>query len=301
MPARVFISCGQATTEERGVASEIRQWLRSKGFDPYVAIQTQSIQDVNSAIIKELKRADYYIFVDFRREKLVLDGSEAWRGSLFTNQELAIAYILGFEKVIFFQQEGVLLEGLLKYMGSNATLFTTTDELLKSLKEAIGDKQWNDSYTRHLVAARPRWSNGLIGFGQLSGKFLYIDVENRREDLAAFDTVARLAFITTPEGTRYPSPNRSHLKTTGQPGFVQIIWPRSHGAFDVLVIDATNPCHVFLNNALDVAPLSPVITSSGLYKLEYEVLARDFPVLNFVLALNVTGNCETTEVQLIHE
>ena len=301
MPARVFISCGQATPEERGAASEIRRLLRSKGFDPYVAIQTQSIQDVNSGIIKELKRADYYVFVDFRREKLVLDGSEAWRGSLFTNQELAIVYILGFEKVIFFQQEGVLLEGLMKYMGSNATRFATTDELLKSLAESIGDKDWNDSYTRHLIAARPRWSNGLIRFGQLTGRFLYIDVENRRDDLAGFDTVARLAFITGPKGTRDPSPNRSHLKTTGQPGFVQIIWPRSHGAFDVLVIDATNPCQVFLNNALDVTPLMPVITSSGLYKLEYEVLARDFPVLNFALTLNVTGKCETTEAHLIYD
>jgi hypothetical protein len=63
MSARVFISCGQATPEERGAATAVEGWFRGEGFEPYVAITTQSLEDVNSGIIEELKRADYYVFV----------------------------------------------------------------------------------------------------------------------------------------------------------------------------------------------------------------------------------------------
>ena len=123
MSGKVFISCGQATPEERDIAAEIHSWFRERGFAPYVAIQTQSIQDVNSGIINELRTSDYYVFIDFRREQLCSEREETWRGSLFTNQELAIAYILGFNNVIFLQEEGIKLEGLLRYMGSNASRF----------------------------------------------------------------------------------------------------------------------------------------------------------------------------------
>ena len=142
MPGRVFISCGQSTCEEREIASQVRDWFRNEGFDPYVAIQTQSIQDVNSGIIGELKAADYYVFIDFRREQLVVKDREVWRGSLFTNQELAIAYLLGFEKVLFLQQEGIECEGLLKSTASNAKRFTNQFEVPELVKELVRERQW---------------------------------------------------------------------------------------------------------------------------------------------------------------
>jgi hypothetical protein len=68
MPGRVFISCGQATADERFVASQIREWSAQSGHSPYVAIQAQSLADVNSGIIDRLKQSDSYAFVDFRRD-----------------------------------------------------------------------------------------------------------------------------------------------------------------------------------------------------------------------------------------
>ena len=50
MPGRVFISCGQAHEPERRAAAEISDALTAAGFQPYVAIQAQSILDVNSGI-----------------------------------------------------------------------------------------------------------------------------------------------------------------------------------------------------------------------------------------------------------
>ena len=79
-------------------------WFEEKGYSPYVAIEAQSIQDVNSGIISELKNSDFYVFVDFKREKIAKKGK--YRGSLFTNQELAIAYVLRFENAVFFRESG---------------------------------------------------------------------------------------------------------------------------------------------------------------------------------------------------
>ena len=67
MPGRVFVSCGQKTDEERKAARTISDWLRTVGFDPYVATQVQTILDLNGEVIGQLKRSDFYLFVNFRR------------------------------------------------------------------------------------------------------------------------------------------------------------------------------------------------------------------------------------------
>src|SRR6266581_4623674 len=94
-------------------------------------------------------------------------------------------------RVLFFQQRGIRLEGLLKYMGSNATQFESTRELPNQLLEAAQHRQWSPTYSRHLVPTRLRWE-GDIAYGDLEGRFLYVDIENHRHDLAAYDVVTRL-------------------------------------------------------------------------------------------------------------
>ena len=55
MPGKIFISCGQANSAEVWIANKVSDWLKTKGYEPYIAIETQSIQDVNSGIIGNLK------------------------------------------------------------------------------------------------------------------------------------------------------------------------------------------------------------------------------------------------------
>lgn len=292
--AQVFVSCGQRPAE-RAAAEGVRQTLRALEFEVYVAIQAQSIEDVNSGIIRQLKRSDYYIFVDFARE----DIGGRTRGSLFTNQELAIAYILGFERVLIFQQTGVKLEGLLRYMGANATPFDTFEELPALVAAAVAERSWSPHYSRHLAAARLRWG-GVFPYGQIAGKFLYVDIDNRRNDVPAFQTVARLLSFESQSVGVTPSPIRSHLKVTGAlQSFEQTIWPNDHGAFDALAIDASDPTRIYLNTALDVVPLPPLLHGTGTYMLNYAVIARDFPMLRFSIQLNVTGELDTTIAQIV--
>lgn len=282
MSAQIFVSCGQASERERAATAAVRATLENLGFDVYIAIEAQSIEDVNSGIIRQSFAGT----------------TPAARGSLFTNQELAIAYVFGFEHVLFFQEEGVQLEGLLRYLGANPTSFDSSNELVARVRDSVG-KRWNVSYSRHLVATRPSWSERIISVTTrgLRGRFLFVDIENRRPYMAAFDTVARLEFISSNSGERYVCGNRSPLKVTGQPGFCQVIWPSSHGAVDALMIDDQHPDRVYLHNALDVAP-QPIIEEVGRHILDYAVLARGFPVLRFSIDLNLSGDLWTTTASL---
>jgi hypothetical protein len=282
--ATIFISCGQATKAERSAAEAVRKALVGLGFNVYVAIQAQSIEDVNAGIIGQLKRADYFIFIDFKRE------SFGWfkgaRGSLFTNQELAIAYLLDFEHVLFFQEMGIRLEGLLQYMGSNATRFANATELPRLITDAVGKsgRNWSPDYSRHLIPLL-RWTASFVTYGNLSGYFLQVDLENRRTDLAAFDTVARLETING-----VACDDRSLLKATGYPGYTQIVWPASHSGFDLFVVDHANHANILLNSALDLSPKPPIISGHGVYRLQYAVMAREYPTLYFGLELTVDGS-----------
>jgi len=305
MPSKVFISCGQASAKERTTAAKLSKWLKDQGFFPYVAIQAQSIQDVNSAIISELKASDYYIFIDFPRELLQGDADKVHRGSLFTHQEMAIAYILGFERVLFLKHKNVKLEGLLRYTASNAIIFSTPKEAIEKAEEAINERGWKPNYTRHLMAANLRWSEGMINYGShatgelLIGRFLSIDIQNHRSDHAAFNTIARLGSIKDANGNPISVHDRSNLKANGQPGYAHTIWPESHGAFDLLLAKAEQGGAICLNSSLDLLPKPSIITLPGLYTLQYEVLSESFPILTFSIQLDVTGDAQTTQAQLI--
>ncbi len=301
MPGRVFISCGQSTTEEIELASSVRDWFISAGYTPYVAIKAQSIDDVNSSIIGELRRSDYYVFIDFKRESLVgsTDNSDH-RGSLFTNQELSIAYILGFQNVIFLQQSGVRLEGLIRYMASNAQQFEHVHEILPHVQRQVADRSWSVDYSRHFVVSGIRWSDGIIDYasGQIVGRFLYLGIENRRPDVGAFNTTARLSQIQQEGQDLVESSNRSPLKATGiVRGYSQTIWPDSEEEFDLLAVGNSCGNEVFLNTAMDVPPV-PVIREAGHHRLHYEVFAEGFEVVRVEVLLVLAGNPMTATAEI---
>lgn len=299
MPARVFISCGQRDGE-RQVAQAVASWFSSRGFRPYVALEAQSVQDINSGIIHELRRSDYYVFFDFRREALA--GSEEHRGSLFSHQELSIAYATEFEHALFFREAGVALEGFAAFMASNATIFNDRAQLPTLVEEAVERRAWDSGYSRNLVVGELRLTTDLIQYRDLRGRFLYGDIHNRRVDVGATGVVARLASVSIAGGTRQPSHNRSHLKVTGQHlAFEQTIWPRSHGSFDLLCVDAGCGSRVYLNNALDVLPTPMLFDAVGEHLLEFEVLGHGFDRVCFTVRLRTTELCSEATAELVGE
>jgi len=232
---KVFLSCGQHGLEERQIAREICDMLVARGFKVYLAINVQTILEINTGIIDELKDSDFYLFVNFRRERI---GWARFRGSLFSNQELAIAYAFGFEKLLVINQKDVLSEGMLRYMGNNSETFRDARDCRAVVERGIDRARWVPDYTRRLRPGQLRFSDpdSVIRFGNLVGRFLYLDIHNDRPDIAALETTARLVAFSRAGEAFQQCEIRSPLKATARSGFSHTIFPKSHEAFDVLCI-----------------------------------------------------------------
>ena len=304
MPSKIFISCGQGNDEERQIASQIKTWLIGQGYDPYVAIETQSIQDVNTSIIGNLKTSDYYIFIDFAREQIGMkNGSPIFRGSLFTNQELSVAYMLEFEEVLYLQQDNVKLEGIGKYLLSNAIPFKSKSDVLSLVEKAIIQKGWAPSYSRHLSLGSPTYA-GAWSYGDHTGSYSdhiwHLPIKNLRYDIAAFDTVVRLNEIVDTNGNSMLSVDRNFLKWAGKKtAYSATILPRDECKFDLFALDQVNNSLLRLHSEQDNPPRQPIITVPGNYVLHYQLFSKGFPLLEFDIQLTLTSNYNTTGVIIV--
>ena len=90
--ALVFLSCGQRNSE-RKLALQIQQMIQDEfGIACYNADSAQGFDDVMS-ITEKLSKADYYLFIDFKRDgKLPI--------SVFAHQEFALARAWGITEMI---------------------------------------------------------------------------------------------------------------------------------------------------------------------------------------------------------
>lgn len=234
MKSKVFLSCGQRNEEERRVASDVGALLKGRGFDVYIAINVQTILEINGGIIAELKNSDCYLFVNFRRDPV----AGGHRGSLFSNQEFAIAYAMGFEKILVVNQNGIAREGMLGYIANNTEEFEELGDCCAAVERALNRAGWGSDYSRRLEAGPLRFSpnDQPIRIPRILGRFLYLDIQNHRPDIAALETTARLSAFGRLGHDMLPCPIRSPLKATGRSGFSHTIFPNSHEAFDILCV-----------------------------------------------------------------
>ena len=305
MPGKIFISCGQDSAEERQVAADLDVWLCGQGFNPYLAIQTQSLQDVDSGIIGNLKTSDYYIFIDFARDQIgaLAGGIPEYRGSLFTHQELAIAYLIDFEHVIFLRERNVRLEGLGRYLLSNARIFDRKDEALPLIQSEIANRNWDVLYSKQLAVSNLIYAGAwkFVDHARSGDEHIWhINVENRRRDIPAFNTIVRLDKITIPNGSIIHSRDRNFLKWAGKTKtFSTTIIQGDNASFDCFALDYHQPSHLYLHSEEDRPPRQPIISSPGHYILHYQILAIGFDIAEFNIELDLTGTFNTTNARLI--
>ena len=293
MSARIFISCGQRPGPEKEFCEKIKLILEAKGFEVYIALEIMSILDLNNGIISALKNSDYYLFVNFPRE-IVRIGCKKWRrGSLYSNQELAIAIASGFDNCLFINHKDATEEGIHKYLVSNAPNFDTVDDLISKVESSMEKARWRPSFSRHLTLERLQWKQNVL-FGDHTGSreihILYGDIKNHRSDSCAYGVVARLKTIKQRDGLAEPSPDRSLLKATGFTGFEHVIFPNDHVSFDLVGLAVNGPPAAFLNSGMDIRPRTP-ICRDGLHTLLYEIASSAYPTLRFEIDLNVVGGC----------
>jgi len=291
--SKVFISSGQRKEELR-VAKQIGRMLRSLGFRFFIAKDVQSIPEINSGIIRELKDSDCYLFVNFCREKLA---NGKFRGSLFSHQEFAIAYALKFEdKILVVNQKGVERQGLLRYFGCNSEEFSGYRDCVAVLRRALKRTNWTPDYSRRLQAGKTHVSRGMRYTNpdteiNLKGDMWILDIHNHRPDIAARETTGRLiSYKRTGSRVTIQSKIQSPLKASGRPAFSHVIFPCSYVSFDLLCIGESiyhsGEKHVYLNSALDLTPTPSLAITYGTWELTYEFHAIEFPVLRIVIELH---------------
>ncbi len=157
--ARVFISCGQRNDREKKIGFEVEDFFKNKGFITYFAERVHSPEALTENIFSNLKASEYFVFIDFKREKL---DDNNHRGSLFVNQELAIATYLKIPN-LGFHEHGVVREGIANYQIYNTISFKDVNDILDHLK--VETQNWDvNSVNELLIDFDPQFECG--------GKFL---------------------------------------------------------------------------------------------------------------------------------
>lgn len=140
--AKIFLSAGRYPVEkerpfdEMTLTDTIKDRL-SQDYEVYLALAEQTTESVVDGIFDNLKTSEYYLFIDYKREDL--GGDRGRRGSLFTNQELAVAKTLGMP-IIAFQEKGVRLEGVLEFIKANSKQFDDRKTLVDNPVSSVPHK-----------------------------------------------------------------------------------------------------------------------------------------------------------------
>jgi hypothetical protein len=142
--ARVFISCGQSTKREKNIGQDVVEYFIRRGFKTYFAERVHSPDALTENIFEHLKKSEYFVFIDFQRE---LINEKEHRGSLFVNQEIALAI---FSKLpgIGFYEKAVKREGILNYHIYNASSFEEISDIIRVLNEET--KAWDNESANEL-------------------------------------------------------------------------------------------------------------------------------------------------------
>ena len=195
--ARVFVSCSQKGEEEKTIAHKIERELVNLGFEPYVAIHRQSTESVIRNILNSLRAAEYYLFIDFKREPLSASDPIYSRGSLFSNQELAIATYLS-KPIIAFQESGVKpRDGILGAIQGNVITFDNRDNLVNDVLERI-KTDWRNNWRNEIIfedTINKEISAEYIteyGDSKLPSRFFHGNIKNLHNDTSARNCVAYL-------------------------------------------------------------------------------------------------------------
>jgi hypothetical protein len=290
--AFVFLSCGQRD-DERQYAKQIEEMIREEfGLDCYNAESWQGFDDVMS-ITEQLAKADYYLFVDFKRNGAVPI-------SVFTHQEFALARAWQITEMLAFQEEGLESHGMLGYVQAHPTRFKRHN-LMEIVRSKVTEKKWRADYSRNLVASAIVVPDAALPYGDHHGgnveKIWKVRIENRRKDRAALNTIAILESTKELATGLLTSPDKTFLKWAGQQAYQKTILPEDFGEIDAFS-ERVNQPGIWLHSALDLYPRKPIATHLGKYELKYLLYADTFPKTSCTLELHYDGGL-VSNVQLL--
>jgi hypothetical protein len=292
--ARVFISCGQTRgSEEEQIAGAIAGRLKKLGFDTYIAVAEQSLRGLIENIFAQLRTSEYFIFIDFKREKLDV-APACYRGSLFAHQELAIASFLGLE-VLAFQERGVKPDdGIMRFIQANSISFQDRHTLPSVIADKVTERNWKSDWRNVLALEIAEPSDAYFNDPKRPARYFHINVHNRHLTRVATNCYAYLEKVV-----RTDSGAETKIKTiefkwegTGLPSVA--IAAGSARAFDAVYIFHDAPTDLQFNALADSSGFFPNIRGEGEYELTYMVLSENFPIARATFKLDLRHSFQDT-------
>ncbi|XES78469.1 MAG: hypothetical protein ACBZ72_06240 [Candidatus Bathyarchaeia archaeon] len=308
--ARVFISCGQRKdSQEVEIAEKIRDKLIEMGFEPYIAVTEQTLRGVKENIFTKLRSSEYFLFIDFKREKLFKEHSfedtGVYRGSLFSHQELAIATFQDYE-VLAFQEESVKKDdGLLKFIQTNCIPFTDFKSLPNLVSQKVKERNWNPKWRNELGLDRDENNYENADAPQVgAGRYYHIKVVNKHKDKIARNCFAYIERIRNLATGNERILELVELKWRGVIKETVSIVPQAVRYLDALHINFSTPTVAYLG-------LNPFIfdwtgylnayqiSGTGDYEIDYVVFSEDFPPCRGKFMLHIDAQIQNTTLEKI--
>ena len=313
--ARVFVSCGQQKdSDEIKIAQEIAEKLTGMGFDPYIAVTEQSLKGVKENIFRRLSESEYIVFVDFKRDRLayvrngVLSDKGDHRGSLFSNQELAIATYLDTECLAFQEQGVVELDGILRFIQANCIKFdnrlSLADAVAEKVREKINRKEW-DPIWRYELRLRRREPREYVlanvgGENSDPTRFFHIEVQNLHRAEIAHDCKGYVERIKNLETGEEIVPDLVELKWKGYTGLSVSIPPQKSRYLDAFHIKHVLPKTISIGInpfAVDYTGYLQAYTLWQAYDcdLDYVIFSDNFPTIRQTFRLKMGNKLDDIE------
>ncbi|WP_009959111.1 hypothetical protein [Verrucomicrobium spinosum] len=286
--AKLFLSCGQNTDyHERETAKAIAETLgvRGLGFEVFYAPDVQTTKSVVETIFRELRDADYYVFIDFKREKLTKPGKskpDGHRGSLFTHQEFAIACFLGLP-MISFQEKGVEpLQGIVGAVLANSTPFGDREHLARIIRSTVFEKletgEWClESGNQLQMSVTPQNGDLADWAGGIKVLHYHIRIQNPHRQRPATSCFAYIQRITDKLNGEDLPIYTCELKWEGTPLQGIRIGPGGMRGLDAFVAQ-TAPDHSLVFKPCTDA-VNHIVQLTGPHQLQvtYVVTSNEFP------------------------
>lgn len=148
---RIFVSCGQETEEEITLGKEIIKVIHANNdMTGFFAQNVHSIEDLNRAVFEALKTCDGFFAVLHKRGAVTYGNYPVThRSSVWIQQEIgALAYrsfLQGHHvPVRVYQEQGILLEGIMKTAIVNPLIFRQKEQVLGGLSEWLHGPEFDN-------------------------------------------------------------------------------------------------------------------------------------------------------------
>lgn len=306
--ARAFISCGQKGAREREFARAIQTLVRNKGFVPYLAFENHSSKALTEGIYAHLRTADYFLFVDFQRENL--EGTGECRGSLFSNQELAIASFLEVNSLYFVERGIREREGVLGSIQGNPIIFESRDDLVSQVAHEIEAANWNPRDRRELRIERTQGEcqaadAPAIGSGKATRvRYYHVRLRNSSTRIPATDCTVQVLGIRQVGHGGVIVPDVKEMK------FKHITWPTvfippgTDREFDGMLVSEDSPNKAILgmlnNPYVDNSRITEICSVFGPGESEVDIVAysREFAPARATLVIRLGSRIEEADLRL---